>query len=79
MANVTRLGRLVQNRYLAVYPECAELQELSFRKVCCDQKGLSAAGVDFCYNEIIHEEGTFDDCVYEDEPIKSYSCCTDKA
>ena len=79
MANVTRLERLVHDRNLAVYPECAQLQEISFRKVCCDLKRLSAAGLDFCYNDIIHEEGTFVDCVYEDDPIKSFGCCADKA
>ena len=63
-------------RNLALYPECAIIQEAADRYDCCDLAVASAAGRSFCYNEIIHEEGVFDDCDLGDQDIND-ACCED--
>ena len=64
------------SRHLALYPECAVIQEATDRYACCDLAVSSPSGRDFCYNEIIHEEGVFEDCDLGDTVINA-ACCDD--
>ena len=66
-------------RSLALYPECAVLQELEFRTTCCDTKVKSAAGREFCYNDIIYPEKTFEDCYHDGDETKTFECCDELA
>ena len=61
-------------RNLALYPECANEQDLSLRQACCDGKVQSAAGREFCYNEITHAVGTFAKCDFPTYTAM-FECC----
>ena len=36
------------------------------RQACCDARVVSASGREFCYNDLIHPPGKFDECKGED-------------
>ena len=50
-------------RSLAIYPTCAVLDDFYERQACCDEIVQSAAGRDYCYNDVTHNEGKFDTCL----------------
>jgi len=61
-------------RNLAVYPHCANLNELDM-KSCCDKDVLSAAGREFCYNENrIYNPKEYDKCKNTDV-VEVFKCC----
>lgn len=67
---------LFKFRQLAIYPECAVLVEKGERYACCNKLGLSLSGVDFCYEEIIYQEGKFDECSF-DSYFETFRCCSE--
>ena len=50
------------------------IQELAERQACCDNEVVSAAGREFCYVDVIHPEGTFDECDLPDYK-EMFTCC----
>ena len=57
-----------------MYPICAAIQALVERQECCDELVESQAGRQFCYNEVIHEEGLFAKCA-NDDIVEVFKCC----
>ena len=70
--------KVQDTRNLALFVECALMQEQSDRVICCNERVQSAAGRDFCYTDVIYSEDAFAEC---DEPTFSamFACCTDLA
>ena len=64
-----------RRRNLALYPECAALQEQTHRMTCCDTKVKSTAGREFCYNDVIYAENHFDDCFFDNDEAETFKCC----
>ena len=65
-------------RQLNLFPECAELKEFLARKTCCDQRVKSAAGREYCYNDVIYDPEEFADCESVDnrsDVIQVFKCC----
>ena len=62
-----------------MFPECAELDEFRERKNCCDTKVKSAAGREFCYNDVVHEEAKFSQCTKlssgATDFVSVFDCC----
>ena len=54
------------------------MQDEVERQACCDENVISAAGREFCFYDVIHPEGTFDNCDSENV-IELFDCCTDLA
>lgn len=69
-------GHLLRN--LAIYPQCAVIQEDLKRFECCDIYVQSQAGRDFCYSDIIHEQDAFAKCDF-DTYAKMFDCCEELA
>lgn len=66
-------------RSLAVYEECAVMQELAYRQDCCDLKVKSKANRDFCYNEVIYPEDEFKLCAQINDLVNKFACCDFKS
>ena len=49
-------------RRLAAYPECAVILDENERQACCEDKCLSEACQEFCFNDITYPPDTFVDC-----------------
>mmetsp|Transcript_35556 Transcript_35556/g.46786 ORF Transcript_35556/g.46786 Transcript_35556/m.46786 type:complete len:118 (+) Transcript_35556:16-369(+) len=64
-------------RNLALYPDCAVLQALEDREVCCDTKVKSSAGRNFCYNDVTYPDGHFSDCFHDGDVVWIFTCCED--
>ena len=65
-------------RSLAIYPQCAVIEEDIKRFECCDFYVKSDAGRDFCYSDIIHAEDAFARCDLRTY-TKMFDCCEDLA
>ena len=70
------IWQTLQGRQLALYPECAVLENELERKSCCDKKVKSIAGRNFCYTDIIYNAGEFDKCKNTDV-VEIFKCCED--
>ena len=62
-----------------LYPECAVIVDSYQRKTCCDTKVVSSAGREFCYSQMVHPEGTFNDCESKEDLSSAFDCCEEYA
>ena len=78
---VERIGLEAVDKHIkalkaTLYPDCAIIANDVLRKTCCEAKIESAAGRDFCLNQIVHATNKFDSCRAEPLVLETvYSCC----